>query len=191
MIIGANKPNGRIVQNKSRLSAIRLRARDPRRAPAHRASCAAARCGCARGRKVVLSQKVDGLERGDVLAVIGGAALRRAPPRLQRAGRRRADRRPRPARDQAQPAGRAARSGRSGEISPAQRHQLHPGPIAVPDPQGRRGQGPPRRPRRLRRHRRRCSSTWSCARSRSGSSASTAPACASAAAALEVRRYSP
>ncbi len=73
MIIGANKPSGRIVQNKSRLNAIRLspgttaerlrstklRGRSLRLRPA---------------RKVVLSQKVDALERGEVLAV--SAAMR-------------------------------------------------------------------------------------------------------------------
>ena len=73
MIIGANKPSGRIVQNKSRLNAIRL-------APgttAQRLVTRDLRRGSLRlrpRRKVVLSQKVEGLERGDVLAV--GAALR-------------------------------------------------------------------------------------------------------------------
>ena len=73
MIIGANKPGGRIVQNKSRLNAIRL-------APgttAQRLVTSDLRRGSLRlrpRRKVVLSQKVEGLERGDVLAV--GAALR-------------------------------------------------------------------------------------------------------------------
>jgi hypothetical protein len=73
MIIGANKPSGRIVQNKSRLSAIRL-------APgttAERLQTSRLRRRSQRlrpRRKAVLSQKVDGLERGDVLAVT--AALR-------------------------------------------------------------------------------------------------------------------
>jgi len=73
MIIGANKPSGRIVQNKSRLNAIwtapgvhgkrlrtgKLRRRSLRLRPQ---------------RKVVLSQRVDDLQRGDVLAV--SAAIR-------------------------------------------------------------------------------------------------------------------
>jgi hypothetical protein len=67
VIIGANKPNGRIVQNKSRLNAVvlapgvtarrlrsdQLRRRSLRLRPQ---------------RKVVLSQRVDDLEQGDVLA---------------------------------------------------------------------------------------------------------------------------
>lgn len=79
MIIGANKPNGRIVQNKSQLNAIR-------RAPqvvAQRLRTKHLRRGSLRlrpRRKVVLSQKVDGLERGDVLAVT--AALRSDVRRL-------------------------------------------------------------------------------------------------------------
>ncbi|MDX6583834.1 MAG: hypothetical protein QOI10_3018 [Solirubrobacterales bacterium] len=73
MIIGANKPSGRIVQNKSRLSAVVL-------APGETAQRLVTRKLRRRSlrlrpqRKVVLSQKVDGLERGDVLAV--SAALR-------------------------------------------------------------------------------------------------------------------
>ena len=73
MIIGANKPNGRIVQDKSRLSAIRL-------APgisAERLRTETLRRRSQRlrpRRKAVLSQRVDGLGRGDVLAVT--AALR-------------------------------------------------------------------------------------------------------------------
>ena len=73
MIIGANKPNGRIVQNKSRLNAIRLAPGET----ARRLVTERLRRGSLRlrpRRKVVLSQKVDGLERGDVLAV--AAALR-------------------------------------------------------------------------------------------------------------------
>jgi hypothetical protein len=73
MIIGANKPNGRIVQDKSRLNAIRL-------APQTRTQRLVTR-DLRRGslrlrprRKVVLSQRVEGLERGDVLAA--GASLR-------------------------------------------------------------------------------------------------------------------
>ncbi len=79
MIIGANKPNGRIVQNKGRLNAIRL-------APgvkAERLRTSKLRRGSLRlrpRRKVVLSQKVDGLKRGDVLAV--AAALRSDVRRL-------------------------------------------------------------------------------------------------------------
>ena len=73
MIIGANKPSGRIVQNKSRLNALwiargvhgqrlrtgKLRRRSLRLRPQ---------------RKVVLSQRVDHLQRGDVLSV--SAAIR-------------------------------------------------------------------------------------------------------------------
>jgi hypothetical protein len=68
MIIGANKPSGRIVQNKSRLNAIRL-------APgvtAERLRSKKLRRRSLRlrpQRKVVLSQRVDGLDKGDVLAV--------------------------------------------------------------------------------------------------------------------------
>jgi len=68
MIIGANKPNGRIVQNKSRLSAIRL----PPGERGRRLTTRNLRRGSLRlrpRRKVVLSQKVEGLDRGDVLAV--------------------------------------------------------------------------------------------------------------------------
>jgi hypothetical protein len=73
MIIGANKPSGRIVQNKSRLNAIRL-------APGTKAQRLRSRklrrhsLRLRPQRKVVLSQKVAALERGDVLAV--SAALR-------------------------------------------------------------------------------------------------------------------
>ena len=100
MIIGANKPNGRIVQNKSRLNAIRLAPGEHRAA---RLVTEQLRRGSLRlrpRRKVVLSQKVDGLERGDVLAV--AAALRSdvRHARLQRAGRRRS---------WSSPAGRAPR----------------------------------------------------------------------------------
>ncbi|HEY8001387.1 MAG: hypothetical protein ACHQJ5_05640 [Vicinamibacteria bacterium] len=79
MIIGSNKPNGRIVQNKSRLSAIRL-------APgttAQRLQSTDLRRNSLRlrpRRKVVLSQKVEEPERGDVLAV--SAALRSDVRRL-------------------------------------------------------------------------------------------------------------
>ena len=79
MIIGANKPNGRIVQNKSRLNAIRLAPQ----VAAQRLRTKHLRRGSLRlrpRRKVVLSQKVDGLERGDVLAVT--AALRSDVRRL-------------------------------------------------------------------------------------------------------------
>ncbi len=71
IIIGANKPSGRIVQNKSRLNAFvlsadargrrlannRLRKRSLRLRPQ---------------RKVLLSQRVDGLERGDVISASAG-----------------------------------------------------------------------------------------------------------------------
>lgn len=79
MIIGANKPSGRIVQNKSRLNEIRL-------APgttAERLRSSRLRRRSLRlrpRRKVVLSQKVEGLERGDVLAA--SAALRTDVRRL-------------------------------------------------------------------------------------------------------------
>jgi hypothetical protein len=79
MIIGSNKPNGRIVQNKSRLNAIR-------RAPgttAQRLQSTDLRRNSLRlrpRRKVVLSQKVEEPERGDVLAV--SAALRSDVRRL-------------------------------------------------------------------------------------------------------------
>ncbi len=68
MIIGANKPNGRIVQNKGRLGAIRLAPGET----AERLTTHNLRRNSLRlrpRRKVVLSQKVEGLERGDVLAV--------------------------------------------------------------------------------------------------------------------------
>jgi hypothetical protein len=73
IIIGSNKPSGRIVQNKSMLSAIRI-------APgvrAERMQTTRLRRRSQRlrpRRKAVLSQKVEGLERGDVLSVT--AALR-------------------------------------------------------------------------------------------------------------------
>jgi hypothetical protein len=73
MIIGSNKPSGRIVQNKSRLSAIRLA--PGARAQRERTSELRRRSQRLRPRrKAVLSQKVEGLERGDVLSVT--AALR-------------------------------------------------------------------------------------------------------------------
>lgn len=73
MIIGANKPNGRIVQDKSRLNAIRL-------SPGVRAERLVTRrlrrhsLRLRPQRKVILSQKVAAPERGDVLAV--SAAIR-------------------------------------------------------------------------------------------------------------------
>ncbi len=79
MIIGANKPNGRIVQNKGRLNAIRI----PPGVTAQRDRTKKLRRGSLRlrpRRKVVLSQKVDRLRRGDVLAVT--AALRSDVRRL-------------------------------------------------------------------------------------------------------------
>jgi hypothetical protein len=68
MIIGANKPNGRIVQDKSRLSAVRL---GPG-ATARRLVTSNLRRHSLRlrpRRKVVLSQKLERLKRGEVLAV--------------------------------------------------------------------------------------------------------------------------
>jgi hypothetical protein len=79
MIIGANKPNGRIVQDKGRLNAIRI----ARGVSARRLRTSDLRRRSLRlrpRRKVVLSQKVEGLERGDVLAV--AAALRSDVRRL-------------------------------------------------------------------------------------------------------------
>jgi hypothetical protein len=73
IIIGSNKPSGRIVQNKSMLSAITLAPGS--RAERLRTSRLRRRSQRLRPRrKAVLSQKVEGLERGDVLAVT--AALR-------------------------------------------------------------------------------------------------------------------
>jgi hypothetical protein len=73
IIIGANKPSGRIVQNKSRLNAVM---RDPgskgKRLATHHLTRHSLRLRPQR--KVLLSQKVEGLERGDVLSV--SAALR-------------------------------------------------------------------------------------------------------------------
>jgi hypothetical protein len=73
VIIGSNKPNGRIVQDKSRLSAIRLA---PGEAAERRLTRNLRRHSLRLRpqRKVVLSQKVPVLDRGDVLAV--SAALR-------------------------------------------------------------------------------------------------------------------
>jgi hypothetical protein len=79
MIIGSNKPSGRIVQDKSRLSAVRL-------APGTVAQRLVSRKLRGRSlrlrpqRKVMLSQKVPVLERGDVLAA--SAALRSDVRRL-------------------------------------------------------------------------------------------------------------
>ncbi len=71
LIIGSNKPSGRIVQNKSRMNVIRLAPR----ARAERLRTGELRRRSLRlrpQRKVVLSQKVDALERGEVLAVSAG-----------------------------------------------------------------------------------------------------------------------
>jgi len=79
LIIGANKPSGRIVQNKSRLNAIRLEP-DVR---GHRLRTGKLRRRSLRlrpQRKVILSQRVDGLQRGDVLGV--RAAIRSDVRRL-------------------------------------------------------------------------------------------------------------
>ncbi len=75
------------------------------------AACAAARSGCGPRRKAVLSQKVEGLERGDVLAVT--AALRSDVRHLgyNALVGRPAGRRPRPARHAAEPARARDRSG--------------------------------------------------------------------------------
>jgi hypothetical protein len=73
MVIGANKPSGRIVQNKSRLNAVLIdrgvRARRLRTGDLLRRSLR-----LRPQRKVILSQRVDELRRGDVLAV--SAAIR-------------------------------------------------------------------------------------------------------------------
>ena len=73
VIIGANKPNGRIVQDKSRVNAMRV---SPGvRVQRLRSSKLLRRSLRLRPRrKVVLSRKIEGLERGDVLAV--AAAIR-------------------------------------------------------------------------------------------------------------------
>jgi hypothetical protein len=71
IIIGANKPSGRIVQNKSRLNAVVLR-RDAR---GHRVATHHLRRHSLRlrpQRKVLLSQKLEGLRRGDVLSASAG-----------------------------------------------------------------------------------------------------------------------
>ena len=71
IIIGANKPSGRIVQNKSRLNAVVLaREARGRRLANHRLRRKSMRLRPQR--KVLLSQKVEGLERGDVIAASAG-----------------------------------------------------------------------------------------------------------------------
>ncbi len=71
IIIGANKPSGRIVQNKSRLNAVVLqREARGRRLANHRLRRKSLRLRPQR--KVLLSQKVEGLERGDVIAASAG-----------------------------------------------------------------------------------------------------------------------
>ena len=149
MIIGANKPNGRIVQNKSRLNAIRLAPGET----ARRLVTERLRRGSLRlrpRRKVVLSQKVDGLERGDVLAV--AAALRSDVRHLGYnalvGGELVVARGPRAA-DPEPP--RAALGLAAGPDQPGQRHQLHARAVPVRDPQGRRRQGASRCPWRRRR----------------------------------------
>ena len=73
IIIGANKPSGRIVQNKSRLNAVmRDRGSSGRRLATHHLSRHSLRLRPQR--KVLLSQKVEGLKRGDVLSA--SAAVR-------------------------------------------------------------------------------------------------------------------
>jgi hypothetical protein len=70
IIIGANKPSGRIVQNKSRLNVVTLtRKAKGRRLSTHHLTRHSLRLRPQR--KVLLSQKVDGLERGDVIAASG------------------------------------------------------------------------------------------------------------------------
>jgi len=68
MIIGANKPSGRIVQNKSRLNAViidaGIRGQRLKTTKLRRRSML-----LRPQRKVILSRRVDGLRRGDVLAV--------------------------------------------------------------------------------------------------------------------------
>ncbi len=71
IIIGANKPSGRIVQNKSRLNAVVLSPNAKgRRLANHRLRKQSLRLRPQR--KVLLSQKVEGLERGDVVAASAG-----------------------------------------------------------------------------------------------------------------------
>lgn len=71
IVIGANKPNGRIVQNKSRLNAIRLGpGTRGQRLVSHDLRRRSLRLRAKR--KVALSQRVDGLQRGDVLAASAG-----------------------------------------------------------------------------------------------------------------------
>jgi hypothetical protein len=71
IIIGANKPSGRIVQNKSRLNAVVLgRAAHGRRLATHHLRKRSLRLRPQR--KVLLSQKVEGLQRGDVIAAAAG-----------------------------------------------------------------------------------------------------------------------
>lgn len=73
IIIGANKPSGRILQNKSRLNAVMLGPRaHGRRFATHRVAHRSLRLRPKR--KVLLSQKVEGLERGDVITA--SAAIR-------------------------------------------------------------------------------------------------------------------
>ena len=71
IIVGANKPSGRIVQNKSRLNAVVLaREARGRRLANNRLRRKSLRLRPQR--KVLLSQKVEGLERGDVIAASAG-----------------------------------------------------------------------------------------------------------------------
>ena len=69
VVIGANKPSGRIVRGKGEISALRIRPPTPApdaltsREPRRRTLPLDAR------RRVVLSRRISGLERGDVLAV--------------------------------------------------------------------------------------------------------------------------
>jgi hypothetical protein len=71
IIVGANKPSGRIVQNKSRLNAVVLgRSAHGRRLATHHLRKRSLRLRPQR--KVLLSQKVEGLERGDVIAAASG-----------------------------------------------------------------------------------------------------------------------
>ena len=181
VVIGANKPSGRIVRGKGEISALRIRPPTPApdaltsREPRRRTLPLDAR------RRVVLSRRISGLGRGDALAVtasmrsdvrqLGYNALVGAQLILARVPRGDASKRRCEALGVAQ-----------GSDQPGQRHQLHGGPVALRDEEGR-GPGQcvadrPATPDTASR----CSSTWSSARSRSRSRATTATAFTSPAA---------
>ena len=178
MIIGANKPSGRIVQDKSRLTAIRLspgstarRARRPR-------TCAAARCGCDRGARWCSRRSSSGSN---------GARCSRSKPRCARTSATSATT-PSSAASWSSPGARAppgragwsgARSGSGGCIGPTNGTNCTP----AQSPCGTRKVGAIKVRRDVRGRSgapARCSSTWSSARSRSGSGASTGRGCACA-----------